>query len=101
MEGIPLSLIPPEYLAADRSRTLIHIGIAFIVLDTLFISLFFFTRLKCRIPVGIDGWLLVPGYLLCLAHCIGDFRKSTSRPSLEHPIAPFCVNHSSRLKLTC
>ena len=96
MASIDLPKITPEYLAADRSRALINIGIAFVVLDTFFVSLFFFSRIKCRIPIGIDGWLMIPGYLLCLAHCIGDFRKSSALSPQSFRPANTPTRHSTR-----
>ena len=70
-----LSSYTPEYLAADQSQTLINVAIAFAVLDTFFMASFFFSRYKCHIPLGLNGWLLVPGFLLCLTHCVNDIRK--------------------------
>lgn len=86
MATIDLTLFSPEYLAADRSQTLIDVAIVFMVLDTFFISLFFFSRYKCHIALSYDGWLMAPGYLLCLGHCIGDIRKPLNPIS---PISPY------------
>ena len=87
MATTDLSTFSPEYLAANQSRSLINVAITFAVLDTTFVSLFFFSRYKCHIPFGLDGWLMIPGYILCFAHTVLDIGEDYSASGLRLSIS--------------
>lgn len=66
----------PAYLAEDRSRDLINVVVAFAILETLFICLFFTSRIMNRTANGWDLYLMIPAYLLAFADIILAARKS-------------------------
>ncbi|KAF2150185.1 hypothetical protein K461DRAFT_208694, partial [Myriangium duriaei CBS 260.36] len=47
----------------DRLR---DVAIAFTVLNTIFLGLRFLSKRIGRMPFGIDDWLMIPGYIVCL-----------------------------------
>lgn len=69
----------PAYLAEDRSRDLVNVVVAFAILETFFISLFFTARMMNRTANGWDFYLMVPAYLFAFANIILAARKSFAR----------------------
>ncbi|KAF4634933.1 hypothetical protein G7Y89_g3164 [Cudoniella acicularis] len=61
-------VFPPEYLAENRSHSLLVVAVLFIVLETLFISLFFTSRFRGNVPWGMDSYLMVPAFITCIIH---------------------------------
>jgi hypothetical protein len=66
----PDQIYSPAYLAEDRSRDLINLVVAFAILETFFICLFFTSRIMSRTANGWDFYLMVPAYLLAFANVI-------------------------------
>ena len=66
----------PAYLAEDRSRDLINFVLAFAILETFFISLFFTARIMNRTANGWDFYLMIPAYLFAFADIVLAARKS-------------------------
>ena len=66
----PQQQYPPEYLAEDRSRVLLNLVIAFIVLETTFFTLFMTARYMNRTLNGWDVYFMIPAYLAAMGHCI-------------------------------
>ncbi|KAL8732940.1 MAG: hypothetical protein Q9181_003762 [Wetmoreana brouardii] len=66
----PSQQYSPEYLAEDRSRELLNVVIAFAILETVFVALFFTARAVNKTANGWDVYLMVPAYLFCFSHII-------------------------------
>ena len=84
----------PAYLAEDRSRELINVIVAFAVLETFFIILFFTSRIMNHTANEWDVYLMIPGYLFCFGHIAfatskpmapstKAMKKSTRIPAIE------------------
>lgn len=71
----PVPSFSPAYLEADRSQELINVCIVFLILETIFVGLFFATRLITRIEFGWDAYLMIPAYVFALTPIIVCFRK--------------------------
>ena len=61
---------PPGYLAEDRSQQLIHVAIIFGVLETVFVLLFYISRIVTKTANGPEVWLIALGYIACFGHVI-------------------------------
>jgi ABC-type uncharacterized transport system permease subunit len=72
----PDQIYSPAYLAEDRSRDLINLVVAFAILETFFICLFFTSRIMSRTANGWDFYLMIPAYLLAFGNVIIAARKS-------------------------
>jgi len=81
--ALAAQLYPPEYLAEDRSRQLTNTAIAFAVLATVFVGLFFTSRVINKTVNGPDFWLMPPAYIACLGQVTISFCKPSDLPSPE------------------
>jgi hypothetical protein len=68
--------LSPEYLAEDQSHKLLIVAILFLVLEFLFIGIYFTSRFTTNTPHGIDTYLMIPAFLTCISHPIIGLRKS-------------------------
>lgn len=64
------------YLSEDKSRDLINVAVAFAILETFFMSLFFTSRIMNHTANGWDVYLMIPAYLFCFSHIIVAACKS-------------------------
>lgn len=71
----PNQTYSPTYLAEDKSQNLINVVVAFAILDTLFICLFFTSRVIGHTANGLDMYLMIPAYLFAFANIILGARK--------------------------
>ena len=69
-------LFSPEFLAENQSYRAVRTGIAMLVVETIFVALFFISRYKSKASFGMDTYLMAPGYICCLGLIIMTFRKS-------------------------
>lgn len=67
-----MTTFTPEYLAEDRGHTLLSVGIVFIVLQTIFFTLFIASRFTVRSSThGLETWFFMPAaYICCLCLCV-------------------------------
>lgn len=72
------ALYSPAYLKEDRSQQLWNLAIAFGVLECVFVVLFFYSRLKCKIAFGLELYLVVLGFLFVFGHVVVAFGESSS-----------------------
>ena len=71
-----LSGLPPSYFEINVSGPLVHCAIALVVLETVFVGLYFTSTVLARMPKGLEFWCFIPiGYILSLALCANSFRK--------------------------
>ncbi|KAL9115409.1 MAG: hypothetical protein Q9227_000730 [Pyrenula ochraceoflavens] len=71
MTPAQLAKLPPEYLAEDRSQSLLHLCIAFIVVETIFFGIFVASRVVLKNYRGIETWCFMPlAYIFGLGCCI-------------------------------
>lgn len=71
-----LASLPPSYFLEDVSTPLLHVSIAMAILQTLFIVLFFTSRILNKMANGIEFWLFMPAaYTFCMAHCVNGIRR--------------------------
>ena len=75
----PNQTYSPAYLAEDKSQNLINVVVAFAILDTLFICLFFTSRIIGHTANGLDMYLMIPAYLFAFADMIMGARKLLAR----------------------
>lgn len=61
---------PPSYLAEDRGRELNIVAITFAVLLTIFVFLFFVSRVLNKTLNGLDVYLIPPAYIFCFGNII-------------------------------
>ncbi|KAI4161206.1 MAG: hypothetical protein LQ342_005102 [Letrouitia transgressa] len=59
----------PEYLEEYNGYGLYVLTITFIIVETLCVSLRFYSRKLGNVPWGADDTLIIPGAILCLAIC--------------------------------
>ncbi|KAF2727232.1 hypothetical protein EJ04DRAFT_451713 [Polyplosphaeria fusca] len=68
--------LTPEYLAEDVSQPMWNASIAFIVLETLFVALFFASRYLSNTMHALEVWLFMPlGWLVCVGLCVTTLRS--------------------------
>jgi len=75
----PTQQYSPAYLAEDTSRQLLNVVVAFAVLETVFIVLFFTSRAMNKTANGWDVFLMIPAYIFCFVHIIvasGKFKAN-------------------------
>ena len=66
-----ISGLPPSYFAVDNSGPLVRGAIALIVLETVFVALYFTSTVLARMPKGIEFWCFIPlGWILCVSMCV-------------------------------
>ncbi|KAF2441995.1 hypothetical protein P171DRAFT_522905 [Karstenula rhodostoma CBS 690.94] len=66
-----IASLPPSYFTKNVSAPLLHVSIAMAVLQTMFITLFFTSRILNKTANGIEFWLFMPAaYIFCMAHCV-------------------------------
>lgn len=63
----------PEYLAENRSQQLIQLAVAFAVLETLLIGLYFTSRYIGRTVNSIDVYFMLPAYIMSMCQIIATF----------------------------
>lgn len=68
--------LSPEYLNESNVTSLLTTCIVFLVLDTLFVVLRFFSRWHQRVKWGWDDTLMLGGWLTCVGLCIDGISKS-------------------------
>jgi hypothetical protein len=68
--------LSPEYLAADQSHKILVVAILFIVLEVLFIGIYFTSRLTTKLLHSVDTYLMIPAFLTCISHPIIALCKS-------------------------
>lgn len=73
----PTTVYTPEYLAENRSDQLLDVAIAFMILETLFVGLYFFSKFKNQTFHGLDTYLMLPAFLCVVSNPINAFRKSS------------------------
>ena len=71
-------MYPPEYLAENRGQQLLNVAIVFGVLETVFIVLFFVSRIIFKTANGPEMYLMPLAYITCFSHVILIPRKSES-----------------------
>ncbi len=60
----------PAYLAEDKSREFLNVVVAFAILETVFMILFFTSRAMNKTSNGWDVYLMIPGYIFCFGHIV-------------------------------
>ncbi|KUJ19545.1 uncharacterized protein LY89DRAFT_780467 [Mollisia scopiformis] len=65
-----MSSFPAGYSTEDRSHRLLNVAITLMVLETLFISLYFVSRIRSKTANGWDTYLLPPSFLFCMGDLI-------------------------------
>lgn len=60
---------PPGYLDEYRGQILVGLAIAFLVIETICVSLRFYARSIGKVRWGADDTLIIPGFILCAAIC--------------------------------
>jgi len=60
----------PAYLAEDSGKTLVTISILFIVVDTIFVALRFYSQRIARAPIGLDDVLIPFAWFAHIGLCI-------------------------------
>jgi hydrogenase-4 membrane subunit HyfE len=66
-----LRALPPEYLAEDRGGDLFRVSVAFIALETVFISLFLIARGTNKTIRSPEALYLMPAaYIFCVSVAI-------------------------------
>jgi hypothetical protein len=71
-----LAKLPKSYLEEDIGHRLLSFAIAFIVLQTVCVALFYTSRWFSKTLHGIECWLFMPiGYLANIGVCICSIRK--------------------------
>lgn len=76
--GVDPSMLTLDYLSENKGEPLYHVSIVFIVLQTIFITLFFISRYINSSTKGWDFWVFIPvAYIVCTAQTIIGIRKHT------------------------
>lgn len=57
-------------LAEDKSREFLNVVVAFAILETVFMILFFTSRAMNKTSNGWDVYLMIPGYIFCFGHIV-------------------------------
>lgn len=66
-----LAVLPPEYLNEDKSAPLFNTAIAFIVVQTVFVVLFYISRYINKTANGIEFWCFMPlAYIFSIGLCV-------------------------------
>ncbi|TVY84800.1 hypothetical protein LSUE1_G000829 [Lachnellula suecica] len=58
----PAQVYSPEYLAENNSKSLLTVVVLFAVLEVLFISLYFISRIRSPAKFGLDTYLMIPAF---------------------------------------
>jgi len=69
------STLPPGYLDEDKSYILVNAAIVFAALQTVFIGLFFISRIKNKTANGAEMWFMPLGYLFSMSLIVMTFSK--------------------------
>src|SRR5690625_3493294 len=78
------SLLPESaFLPDDKGHQLKHTAIAFIVVETLFVGLRYFSRYLISSRSGADDWLMPLAWLFSVGLCVISLGKTIPR-------TPFC-----------
>lgn len=71
-----LAKLPKAYLEEDIGPRLVGFAVAFIVLQTALVPLFYTSRWLTKTLHGVECWLFMPiGYLANISVCICSIRK--------------------------
>src|SRR6186713_1036597 len=72
-----------EYLAENTGSSLNHLSISFIVVLTVFVSMFYVARWENKTLNGAEVWCFIPlGYLFCIGVCIDGICEYIISPQL-------------------
>jgi hypothetical protein len=75
----------PAYLAENSSAPLYQTAVTFMVLQSIFVVLFYASRYINKTAYGVDFWCFIPlAYVFCMANCsisIGKLRMCSRRQS--------------------
>lgn len=67
---------PPGYLSERQGYKLLIVAVLFIILETLFAGLRYFSRRKQHTPIGIDDWFIWPALVFNVGLCVESIGKS-------------------------
>lgn len=71
-----LKSLPQDYLNEDQGKHLLRVSIAFIVVETIFVLMFFVARISNKTIKAIDALLFIPvGFGFCIVACVIGIRK--------------------------
>ena len=69
--------MPPGYLEQDSSLPLFSVSLLLMVLQSIFVAIFFVSRILSKNMRGLEFWVFLPAaYVFCMAHCINGISKS-------------------------
>jgi hypothetical protein len=79
-----MAKLPKEYLEENIGRRLTVVCIVFLVVQTIFVMLFYLSRYFTRTLKGIDCWLFMPlGFFGSTGLCILGICKHASATTLQ------------------
>ncbi len=81
----------PAYLAEDKSREFLNVVVAFAILETVFMILFFTSCAMNKTSNGWDVYLMIPGYIYCFGHIVVAscmFKASLQDTEIRQRLSP-------------
>ena len=69
-----------KYLNEYIGKRLVGVAVVIILLNTLFVTLRYWSRYLQKAPFGWDDILILPSYISCLGSCICGIRENSTSP---------------------